>query len=154
MPYADASSLIAVMILSAGPLTVFPAMIGLIATTGAFVFFISLRIAGIASIGAMLRMGLLGHIMSFCAFLIASSRLGAGLAFSAPSYCTSVTLMLVAFLTKYSWKSNVVLSVMILVLTRSLVIGISWGLTPKILQSSAVASESVLPSLSSTVLVI
>lgn len=73
------------IILSAGPLRVFPATIGLTPTTGALVFLSSSRIGFTARIGPMLRMGLLGHRTILSAVRIASTMPGAGSAFSAPA---------------------------------------------------------------------
>lgn len=72
-----------VIILSAGPLSVFPAIMGLMAVMWASVFCIASWILGMASMGAMLRMGLLGHMIICSAWSNAWMMWGAGWAFSA-----------------------------------------------------------------------
>src|SRR5437660_10429444 len=96
---------------------------GLIPTIFACVFAMLLRMSGIARIGPMLKIGLLGHRMIRSVFSIAGITPGAGVACAAPSYVTSSTLSWNFLLTKYSWNSSMPFGVLIFVATLWCVIG-------------------------------
>ncbi len=93
-------------ILAAGPLTTWPAMIGLMATRVARVASSAERTPGTARIGPMLTKGLLGARMTARASLMASSTPGAGAAESAPAKVTEWTSTSVRRRTMYSWNGN------------------------------------------------
>src|SRR5213596_3341443 len=103
------------MILSSGPLMDLPPTIGLTPTIFADVFEMLSRIAGMARMGPMLRIGLLGQMTMTSAFSIAGITPGAGVARLAPSYVTSSTGSWNFLLTKYSWNSITPLGVLIFV---------------------------------------
>src|SRR5437899_2546607 len=105
---------------------------GLIPTICARVFAMLLRISGIARIGPMLKIGLLGHRMMRSVFSIAGITPGPGVACAAPSYVTSSTLSWNFLLTKYSWNSSTPRGVLILVATIWSVIGRIFTLTPRV----------------------
>src|SRR6266704_3330702 len=119
------------MIRSKGPFIDLPPTMGLIPRIRPLVFARALRIPGMARIGPMLRMGLLGQRIMTSDFSIDSTTPGAGVAMLAPSYLTSSTLSSNFLLTKYSWKSNSPAEVLILVATIWSVIGRILTFTPR-----------------------
>src|SRR5437870_11829619 len=90
-----------------------------------------LRISGIARIGTMLKIGLLGHRMMRSVFSIAGITPGPGVACAARPYVTSSTLSGNFLLTQYSWNSSTPRGVLILVATIWSVIGRIFSLTPR-----------------------
>jgi len=74
--YGETSKPMLAMTLSAGPLSAFPPTMGLTPITGAFDSFKAFLMSEIESMGAMLRIGLLGHIIMHSAFFKASMTPG------------------------------------------------------------------------------
>src|SRR3989442_2523447 len=124
---------------------------GLIPTIFARVFATLSRISGMARIGPMLKIGLLGHRMMRSVFSIAGITPGAGVARAAPSYVTSSTLAWNFLLTKYSWNSSTPRGALILVATIWSVIGRILTLTPQELLIFSVTSDRLKPSWRSAV---
>src|SRR3989442_10417486 len=118
---------------------------GLIPTIFARVFAMLLRISGIARIGPILKIGLLGQRMMRSVFSIAGMTPGAGVACAAPSYVTSSTLSWNFLLTKYSWNSRTPRGVLILVATIWSVIGRIFTLTPRKVLIFSATSDTFKP---------
>src|SRR2546422_8706946 len=110
---------------AAGPLTDFPAMIGVIGMAFAVELRRVSRIPGTARIGAMLMKGVLGQIKMAPASRRASKTPGAAWDLSAPLYVKPATRGSHFLRTKYSWNGRIPSSVLILVGTGLIVI-VTW----------------------------